>query len=127
MGAARPRAERATTSSRSRRRASARPCRDGWGATVEEYRLWLVGELEALGEPVDLVGHDWGGGHVANVAMTRPDLLRSWCSDVLGIFEPDYVWHDLAQVWQTPGAGEEAAAAMVADPATRARASSPAG
>jgi pimeloyl-ACP methyl ester carboxylesterase len=87
---------------------------------VEEYRLWLVGELEAVGEPVDLVGHDWGGGHVANVAMTRPDLLRSWCSDILGVFEPDYVWHDMAQVWQTPGAGEEAAAAMVADPATRA-------
>ena len=87
---------------------------------MEEYRLWLVGELEAVGEPVDLVGHDWGGGHVANVAMTRPDLLRSWCSDILGVFEPDYVWHDMAQVWQTPGAGEEATAAMVADPATRA-------
>ena len=96
------------------------PVPGGWGATVEEYRLWLVGELEALGEPVDLVGHDWGGGHVANVAMTRPDLLRSWCSDILGVFEPDYVWHDMAQVWQTPGAGEEAAAGMVADPATRA-------
>ena len=79
------------------------PVPQGWGATVEEYRLWLVGELEALGEPVDLVGHDWGGGHVANVAMTRPDLLRSWCSDILGVFEPDYVWHDMAQVWQTPG------------------------
>ena len=99
----------------------------GWGATVEEYRLWLVGELEALGEPVDLVGHDWGGGHVANVAITRPDLLRSWCSDILGIFEPDYVWHDLAQVWQTPEAGEEAAAAMVADPATRAAGLVPSG
>jgi pimeloyl-ACP methyl ester carboxylesterase len=47
--------------------------------------------------------------------MTRPDLLRSWCSDVLGVFEPEYVWHDLAQVWQTPGAGEQAVAAMVAD------------
>jgi pimeloyl-ACP methyl ester carboxylesterase len=79
------------------------PVPDGWGATIEEYRGWLVGELEAIGEPVDLVGHDWGGGHVANVATTRPDLLRTWCSDVLGVFEPDYVWHDIAQVWQTPG------------------------
>jgi pimeloyl-ACP methyl ester carboxylesterase len=96
------------------------PVPDGWGATVDEYRLWLVAELEALGEPVDLVGHDWGGGHVVNVAMTRPDLLRSWCSDVLGIFEPDYVWHEMARVWQTPGAGEKAAAAMVDDPGTRA-------
>jgi pimeloyl-ACP methyl ester carboxylesterase len=91
------------------------PVPDGWGATVEEYRRWLVGELEAIGEPVDLVGHDWGGGHVVNVAMTRPDLLRSWCSDVLGIYEPGYVWHDLAQVWQTPGAGEQAVAAMLVD------------
>jgi len=96
------------------------PVPDGWGATVEEYRVWLVGELERFGEPVDLVGHDWGGGHVVNVAMTRPDLLRSWCSDVLGIYEPDYVWHEMAQVWQTPGAGERAAAGMVHDPGARA-------
>jgi len=96
------------------------PVPDGWGATVEEYRVWLVGELERFGEPVDLVGHDWGGGHVVNVAMTRPDLLRSWCSDVLGIYEPDYVWHEMAQVWQTPGAGEQAAAGMVHDPGARA-------
>jgi pimeloyl-ACP methyl ester carboxylesterase len=91
------------------------PVPDGWGATLEEYRQWLVDELEAIGEPVDLVGHDWGGGHVANVAMTRPDLLRSWCSDVLGIYEPEYVWHDIAQVFQTPGAGESVVAAMLAD------------
>ncbi len=44
---------------------------------------------------------------------TRPDLLRSWCQDILGVFEPDYVWHDLAQVWQTPGRGEAAATAMI--------------
>ena len=34
---------------------------------------------------MDLVGHDWGGVHVVNVAMSRPDLLRSWCTDVIGI------------------------------------------
>lgn len=96
------------------------PVPNGWGATVEEYRLWLVGELERIGEPVDLVGHDWGGGHVMNVAMTRPDLLRTWCSDVLGIFEPDYVWHEMAQIWQTPGAGEQFAAGMVHDRSGRA-------
>ena len=38
--------------------------------------------------------------------MTRPDLLRSWVSDTLGSFAPDYVWHELAQRWQTPGVGE---------------------
>lgn len=92
------------------------PVPEGWGATRAEYAAWLVGELEAIGQPVDLVGHDWGAGHVAAVAMTRPDLLRSWCIDVAGIFHPDYTWHDLALVWQTPGAGEEAVAGMVAAP-----------
>ena len=95
------------------------PVPPDWGATVEEYRRWLVGELERIGGPVDLVGHDWGGAHVLNVAMTRPDLLRSWCSDVLGCFDPDYEWHPLAQIWQTPGRGEEAVAALVANPTER--------
>jgi pimeloyl-ACP methyl ester carboxylesterase len=87
------------------------PAPDGWGATVEDYRDWLIAELEAIGSPVDLVGHDWGGAHVVAVAMTRPDLLRSWCTDVIGIFDPDYVWHELAQVWQTPDAGEQSVSA----------------
>ena len=83
---------------------------DGWRATVEDYRDWLISELAAMGSPVDLVGHDWGGGHVVTVAMRRPDLLRSWCTDVIGVFDAEYVWHDLAQLWQTPGAGERAVA-----------------
>ena len=91
------------------------PTPPGWNATRVEYLDWLVTQLEAIGEPVDLVGHDWGGGHVAGVALTRPDLLRSWAIDLGGILHPDYVWHDMAQVWQTPGEGEafvEAVAAM---------------
>ena len=83
------------------------PLPDGFGATVQEYRDWLVSELERFEAPVDLVGHDWGGGHVVNAAMARPDLLRSWATDVIGLFDPDYVWHDLAQVWVQPGPGEE--------------------
>ena len=89
------------------------PLPDGFGATVGEYRDWLIGELLRFTEPVDLVGHDWGGGHVVNVAMTRPDLLRSWASDVVGLFDPEYVWHDLAQAWQTPEVGEQFVAAMI--------------
>ncbi len=90
------------------------PVPDGFGATVLEYRDWLIGELERLDQPVDLVGHDWGGGHTVNVAMTRPDLLRSWCSDTIGLFDPDYVWHPLAQGWQTPGEGEAGLERMLA-------------
>lgn len=48
---------------------SARPA--GFGATMEEYAGWLVAQLERLGDPVDLVGHDWGGGFVVRVVSTR--------------------------------------------------------
>jgi hypothetical protein len=41
------------------------------------------------------------------IAMERSDLIRSWAMDIAGCFSPDYVWHDLARVWQTEGAGEE--------------------
>jgi pimeloyl-ACP methyl ester carboxylesterase len=93
------------------------PVPEGFDATMPEYRDWLIGEIEALDAgPVDLVGHDWGGGHVLNVAMARPDLLRSWVSDIVGVFDPEYVWHDLAQVWQQPGVGEQAVAQMAAAP-----------
>ena len=47
------------------------PVPEGFGATADEYRDWLIGELEGIGGPIDLVGHDWGGGHVQRVAR-RP-------------------------------------------------------
>jgi pimeloyl-ACP methyl ester carboxylesterase len=78
-----------------------------------------VGELEVLAEPVDLVGHDWGGGHAIGVAMQRPDLIRSWAMDIAGCLAPDYIWHDMAQIWQTPGRGEEAIAAMTGMPVSQ--------
>jgi len=79
----------------------------GFAVTPDGYRNWLAGELEALGEPADLLGHDWGGGFVVMMAMHRPDLVRTWASDAVGIFHPDYVWHDLAQIWQAQPAVEE--------------------
>jgi pimeloyl-ACP methyl ester carboxylesterase len=86
---------------------------DDFSATYLAYRDWLTVELEAIDGAVDLVGHDWGGGHVVNVVMHRPELVRSWASDVLGLFDPDYVWHDFAQVWQTPGDGEQLVDTMI--------------
>jgi pimeloyl-ACP methyl ester carboxylesterase len=90
------------------------PLPAGFDATYLSYRDWLVGELESIGGTIDLVGHDWGGGHVVNAVMHRPELVRSWATDVIGLFDPEYVWHDLAQVWQTPGAGEELVEQMMA-------------
>ncbi len=95
------------------------PLTAGFDATVTGYRDWLIARLEAFREPVDLVGHDWGGGHVVNVAMTRPDLLRSWVSDAVGLFDPDYVWHPLARTWQTRGDGDRAVEAMMTAPLGR--------
>ncbi len=92
------------------------PVPDGFEPSQLAYRDWLVGELERLGGAVDLVGHDWGAGHVFGVLAERPDLLRSWAADCAGLLHPEYVWHDLAQVWQTPGAGEENVAAMFGMP-----------
>jgi pimeloyl-ACP methyl ester carboxylesterase len=92
------------------------PVPAGFGATSDDYLAWLVGELENINDSIDLVGHDWGGGHVIRVALDRPDLIRSWVTDIAGCLAPDYEWHDMAQVWQTEGAGEEAVAGMVATP-----------
>lgn len=83
------------------------PLGDDFPATYQAYRDWLEAELERIDGPIDLVGHDWGGGHVMNVVMHRPELVRSWASDAVGLFDADYVWHDLAQVWQTEGDGEQ--------------------
>jgi pimeloyl-ACP methyl ester carboxylesterase len=92
------------------------PIPSGFDCSVDAYRDWLAGELRKLAQPVDLIGHDWGGGHVVRIAMEHPDLIRSWTSDILGAFDADYVWHEMAQVWQTPEAGEQAIAQMAGAP-----------
>lgn len=92
------------------------PVPSGFGATADEYVEWLVAELAAIDGPIDLVGHDWGGGHVMRVAMSRPDLIRSWASDITGALDPDYEWHDMATTWQTPLVGEATVAMMVNAP-----------
>ncbi|MDO3634858.1 alpha/beta fold hydrolase [Mycolicibacterium arseniciresistens] len=88
------------------------PLPSDFPATYLAYRDWLIDELERMDQPVDLVGHDWGGGHVVNAVMHRPELVRSWASDVVGLFDPEYVWHDMAQGFQTPGDGEQLVAMM---------------
>ena len=83
------------------------PVPTGWGGTQREYRDWLLAELAAFDDAVDLVGHDWGAGHVFGALVASPPNVRSWATDCAGLLHPGYVWHDAAQGWQTPGAGEE--------------------
>ena len=83
------------------------PRPDDFGATKDEYVDWLIRELDRIGGTVDLVGHDWGAALTYRVATTRGDILRSWAADVANVMHPAYDWHDFAQIWQTPGAGEE--------------------
>jgi pimeloyl-ACP methyl ester carboxylesterase len=90
----------------------ARP--DGFTATKDAYVDWLVAELAAVDGPVDLVGHDWGAPLAFRVAATHPDRLRSWVVDVGGLMHPEYEWHALAKIWQTPGEGEAFFAAQTA-------------
>jgi pimeloyl-ACP methyl ester carboxylesterase len=77
----------------------------GFGATKDDYARWVLSELEKIEGPIDLVGHDWGATITNRIATAHGDRLRSWATD--NLMHPDYVWHDLAQIWQTPGEGEK--------------------
>lgn len=88
---------------------TARP--PGWTATKEDYVGWVIDQLEQLGGPIDLVGHDWGSLLTIRVASVRGDLLRTWAAGN-GPVDEEYTWHETAQLWQTPGAGEQVMEAM---------------
>jgi pimeloyl-ACP methyl ester carboxylesterase len=92
----------------------AAPVPTGFDASKEAYVAWLIAQIEGLGEPVDLVGHDWGSLLVQRVVSTRPDLIRTWAAGA-GAADKEYTWHDLAQMWQTPEVGEQIMDAMVGD------------
>lgn len=84
------------------------PLPDGFSATKEAYVEWYIAELErahADAGPVDLVGHDWGAIITVRVASLRPDLVNSWCV-ANALPHPDYKWHRMARMWQTPMLGE---------------------
>lgn len=83
-----------------------RPRPAGFASTKEAYVDFLIGEIERVRRPVDLVGHDWGANFVQRIVSLRPDLVRTWVAGS-GIVDAEYVWHDVAQQWQTPGVGEQ--------------------
>ena len=89
------------------------PLPDGFEPTMEAYAQWLTGELASIDEPIDLVAHDWGALLSLRVLASRPANIASWVLDA-GNLDDDFTWHDLAQVWISPGGGEEFMEAMLA-------------
>ena len=77
----------------------------GFSGTRYAYRDWLIEQLEAMNEPIDLVGHDQGSVISQGVILARPDLVKTW---VLGggVCTDDFLWHRQARIWQTTGLGE---------------------
>ena len=86
----------------------------GFECTKEEYVAWLIGEVEKAGEPVDIVGHDWGALLTARLVQLRPDLVRTWAIGAAAIDE-GYDWHPMAKMWQTAGMGEQVMAGFTVD------------
>ena len=81
------------------------PVPAGFECTKEGYVAWLTRYVEALNQPVNLVGHDWGAILVQRTASLRPDLIRGWAVGG-GPIDESYEWHSAAKTWQTEGAGE---------------------
>jgi pimeloyl-ACP methyl ester carboxylesterase len=84
----------------------ATPLPEGFEPIMESYATWLAGELAAIAEPVHLVGHDWGALLSLRVLASAPANVASWVVDTPNL-DDSFVWHDLAQVWISPGGGEE--------------------
>ena len=87
----------------------------GWTATKEEYADWLTSRLEEFGEPVDLVGHDWGAILCQRVASVRPELIRTLAVGS-GPLDVEYEWHAMAQAMQTAEVGEQVMTALAETP-----------
>jgi pimeloyl-ACP methyl ester carboxylesterase len=93
------------------------PVPNGFDATKEAYVSWLIEQVEAASEPVDIVGHDWGSLLVQRLVSLRPDLVRTWAAGG-GPLDTEYVWHETAKIWQTPEAGETLMAALTPEAMT---------
>lgn len=83
----------------------------GFSATKEDYVERLLGELGALAGPIDLVGHDWGALLAVRAVSLRPSAVRTWAAGGAPL-DREYVWHQAARAWQTPGMGEKVMAGL---------------
>jgi pimeloyl-ACP methyl ester carboxylesterase len=90
------------------------PVPAGFGCTMNDYAAWVATQLEGISEPVDLVGHDWGSLITQRVAITKPELLRTF-TQIDAAATDAFAWHDLATQWQTPEVGEQIMELMTPD------------
>jgi pimeloyl-ACP methyl ester carboxylesterase len=90
------------------------PLPRGFCATKEEYVDWILAQLATVSGPIDLVGHDWGGLLVTRVVSVQPTAVRSWVAGAAPL-DREYVWHQAARAWQTPGMGEKVMAGLTAE------------
>ncbi len=84
------------------------PIPKGFTCTKEAYLDWFIAHLETLAEqygPSNVVGHDWGAIITIRAASLRPDLFKTW-TVANALPHPDYKWHQMARLWQTPVIGE---------------------
>ncbi|MEH6694225.1 MAG: alpha/beta hydrolase [Hyphomonas sp.] len=81
------------------------PVPDGFSCTKEAYADWLIAQMEAAGEPVNIVGHDWGALLTLRACSMRPDLVESWCV-TNAVIDSQYSGHRMARMWATPLLGE---------------------
>jgi pimeloyl-ACP methyl ester carboxylesterase len=78
----------------------------GFDCSKEAYCDWLLSEVDNVGGPVDLVAHDWGAILALRVASLEPTLIRTWAVGGAPL-DPEYEWHKVAKLWQTPEVGEQ--------------------
>ena len=81
------------------------PVPEGFACTKDAYAGWLTQQMEPAGEPVHIVGHDWGALLVLRAASLRPDLVSSWCV-TNAVIDREYTGHRTARMWATPLLGE---------------------
>jgi pimeloyl-ACP methyl ester carboxylesterase len=87
----------------------AAPLPVGFSASKDAYADWLIEQIQVAaadaGQPVHLVGHDWGALLSLRAAALRPDFIASWCV-TNAVIDPDYRGHQTARAWATPVLGE---------------------
>jgi pimeloyl-ACP methyl ester carboxylesterase len=90
------------------------PLPEGFTPVKEQYVDWLIAQLEAIPQPIDLVAHNWGALLAYRTLSLRPNLARTWAAGGAPL-DSTYKWHAAASRWQTPEVGERVMEATTPD------------